>query len=66
MFGFFNAAKLVYIMSDNASKHFKSKATFEYIVKCAIELLIIIYWLMYTPNHGWSLCDERGGLLSQK
>ena len=52
LFGFFNAAKLVYIVSDNAGKHFKNKATFEYIVKYAIELLIIIYWLMYALNHG--------------
>ena len=67
LFGVFKVAKQLYIVSDNAGKHFKNKATFEYIAKCAMELLILIHWLMYAPNHGWSLCDgRRGGLLSQK
>jgi len=65
-FQFFVSTKQMVIVSDNAGKHFKNKATFEYIEQNAVELQVLIYWLMYAPHHGWSLCDGREGLLSQK
>jgi hypothetical protein len=65
-FGYFVNKVGVYIFSDNAGKHFKNKATFEYIQLLAITVLVWFRWLMYAPHHGWSLCDGCGGLMGQK
>lgn len=32
----------------------------------AVALKTQITWLMYAPNHGWSLCDSHAGVLNQQ
>ena len=57
--------KKIVIISDNTGKHFKNCTIVEYVMYLATSLQILIFWLMYAPNHGWSLYDSHDGILSQ-
>ncbi len=39
--------------------------------RCAAELLLVLgsielAWVVYAPNHEWSICDSHGGVLNQE
>lgn len=64
--GFFDNCPEIIMSSDNAGKHFKNCYTFEWLVAFSVKIGKDILWIMYSPNHGWGLCDSHGGILSQK
>jgi len=56
----------LFMVSDNAGKHFKNRRTIKWFSVIWQQLLkILIIWILYAEFHGYSLNDSHGGIVTQ-